>query len=94
MMGSDVLDLEDVPAEVRLQWIERRELFRRAAQSVVDQAETGRVVDPHTLAWAQQIVRNIMPLGRPLTDGALRCCYCGMEGHLSKDCPKPRGNKA
>lgn len=89
-MGADVQDLDEQPVEVRLQWLERRELFRLAAQSIVDNAARGHVGDPLTLEWAQQVVRNIEPLNRPLTDGVLRCCYCGMEGHLSKDCPRPR----
>jgi hypothetical protein len=94
MMAADVADLDECPPEVRRQWQERRELFRIAAQRVVDIAGTGSPVDAYALAWARQVVRNIKPLQGPLSDGVLRCCYCGMEGHLSKDCPQPRNEGA
>lgn len=54
---------------------ERRELFRIAAQRIVDNQAAGRIVDPHAVAWAKQIVTRIKPLGRPLSDGSLaRAC--------------------
>lgn len=49
---------------------EQIELMRQAAQKVVNEAASGRSVDPYRLAWAQQTVANIKPLGRPLSDGA------------------------
>lgn len=69
VMAADIQDIDEVPADVLHQWQERRELFRIAAQRVVDMDAAGRIVDPHTLNWAKQIVANIKPLGRPLTDG-------------------------
>lgn len=93
MMGVDVQDLDEVPADVLHQWQERCELLRIAAQRVVDMHQAGRIVDPHSLEWAQQVVKNIKPLGRPLTSGEPVCCKCGRAGHLSKDCPLPSSSE-
>jgi hypothetical protein len=49
---------------------EQREMMRIAAQRVVDLHRSGRAVDKSTLDWAQWIVANIRPLGRPLGTGA------------------------
>jgi len=43
---------------------ERRELMRIAAQQVIDEAALGPV-DPHRLAWAQQIVATHKPPAFP-----------------------------
>lgn len=48
---------------------EHAELTRQAAQRVVDSAEAGLPVDPHSLAWALQVVANTKPLARPLGTG-------------------------
>jgi hypothetical protein len=48
---------------------ERRELFRIAAQGLIDHHEAGRTVDPHALKWAKHMVTYIKPLGRPLGTG-------------------------
>lgn len=59
---------EATPAELRAIQ-ERRELLRRAAASVVADHTAGRVVDPHTLTWARQVVQNNAPLQGWLGDG-------------------------
>lgn len=69
MMGDDLEDVEDVPAEALRRWRENREKALAEAHRILDAQQ-----------WAQWIVRM----------AEKRCCYCGMEGHLSKDCPRPR----
>lgn len=59
---------EPKAADVR-RWEERRELFRIAAQRLLDDQKAGRKCDPHALIWAQGVARNIKPLGRALTTG-------------------------
>lgn len=49
---------------------EQRELMRIAAQRVVSDSALGISVDRFRLEWAQQIVRSIAPLGRPLGAGS------------------------
>jgi hypothetical protein len=53
---------------------EQRELTRLCAVRVIADHDAdhdaGRVVDPQTLAWARAFVAGVMPLGRPLGDGA------------------------
>ena len=49
---------------------ERRELFRIAAQNLIDAHNAGRKCDPEALQWARGIVSRFQPLGRPLSDGA------------------------
>lgn len=49
---------------------ERRELFRRAAQNLLDNEAAGRRCDPEAIQWARGIVSRFQPLGRPLSDGA------------------------
>lgn len=51
---------------------ERRELFRIAAQRLVDDHAAGRKVDPEGLRWARGIVERFKPLGRALGDGVPR----------------------
>lgn len=48
---------------------EQRELQRMAAQRVIDSAEAGRCVDPHSLEWARGVVKTTAPLGRELGTG-------------------------
>lgn len=48
---------------------ERRELFRMAAQRLLDDVAAGRKTDPEALQWARQIVKTHKPLGRPLSTG-------------------------
>lgn len=48
---------------------ERRELFRIAAQRLIDDNASGRKVDREALQWARGIVAYVKPLGRPLTTG-------------------------
>lgn len=48
---------------------EQRELMRQAAQRVVDNHASGRVIAPETLAWAQHTARLVKPLGLPLSNG-------------------------
>jgi hypothetical protein len=48
---------------------ERQELFRIAAQRVVDMHRSGRRTDPEALRWATGIVKRFRPLGRPLSTG-------------------------
>ena len=60
-------DAASIAAERRA--AEHRELHRIAAQRVIDSAEAGRCVDPHSLEWARGVVRTTAPLGRPLGTG-------------------------
>jgi len=48
---------------------DRRELFRMAAQRLLDHVAAGRKTDPEALKWARQIVATHKPLGRPLGTG-------------------------
>ncbi len=63
-----MMDRDPTPAEARRQE-EKRELLRIAAQRLIDQHATGRKCDPEALNWARGIVRNVKPLGRPLSTG-------------------------
>ena len=60
---------DDYSEEAQRRHEERVELRRRAAQSVIDEADAGRNVDPLRLAWAQQFLRANLPLQRPLGTG-------------------------
>jgi len=48
---------------------ERRELFRIAAQNVLNDQASGRRIDPYAVEWAQNVTARFKPLGRPLTTG-------------------------
>lgn len=48
---------------------EQRELFRIAAQRLIDDKANGRKVDPASLQWARDVVAFVKPLGRPLSMG-------------------------
>lgn len=48
---------------------EQRELMRIAAQRVVDDHQAGRRNDLAALGWAEHVLRNVKPLGRPLGTG-------------------------
>ena len=48
---------------------ERKELFRIAAQRVLDDQASGRKIDPHAIEWAQNVTARFKPLGRALTTG-------------------------
>lgn len=63
---------DEATAAMLLQCEERRELFRIAAQRLLDDQMAGRKCDPHALVWAHGVVANIKPLGRPLTSGEPR----------------------
>lgn len=87
------------PEELRQ--AERNELFRIAAQRLIDDHQNGRKVDKFALAWARRIVERFKPLGRPLSAGDTRarvsdpmCAKCGRPGHLAKDCKWPAAVEA
>jgi hypothetical protein len=63
-------DITDPVAAAAIE--ERQELFRIAAQRVVDAHAAGRKTDPEALKWARGIVKRIKPLGRPLSTGEHR----------------------
>lgn len=48
---------------------EQRELTRLCAKRVISHHDSGRVVDPLTLAWARSFVSCTTSLVRPLGDG-------------------------
>jgi hypothetical protein len=41
---------------------ERRELTRRAAESVLEDYRCGRFVDPHRLEWARSVTNAVPPI--------------------------------
>lgn len=48
---------------------ERVELIRLCAARILDNAQCGRVQDPYSLAWAQQVVATVKPLARHIGTG-------------------------
>lgn len=48
---------------------EQRELMRIAAQNVLNDVKAGRKRDRQAVQWAERIVAQIKPLGRPLGTG-------------------------
>lgn len=59
---------------------EQRELMRIAAQRVIDNAKSGRLVFAETLAWAEHVVATTPPLGRPLGTGDPAPCNTSAMG--------------
>lgn len=80
MMASDVSDVDDTPSEQMALWRIRRERMAAAANLTLDHVQAGRLVDEYAAEWAEGFLRGL---------GADRCCKCGREGHLSKDCTWP-----
>ena len=54
--------------DVEARLSERRELFRIAAQTILNDRAAGRKIDPHALQWAKHWAA-VPPLGRPLGTG-------------------------
>ena len=77
-------------AEALNRQAEQREQMRVAAQRVLDNSRSGRMVFHETLAWAEHVVATTPPLGRPLGTGepaASGCTICGSPHHTRSHCP-------